>query len=137
LKSKDKDGVMQLVSEGHVIRTPSDLMKNPYILDFLGIPESDCLHETKFEEAIISNLQSFLLELGKGFAFIGRQKRLQFDEDYYYVDLVFYNCILKCYLLIAMLCGAPHKSLNVALPVMWRNQYASSYLSPLSHFYAT
>ncbi|OGS21407.1 MAG: hypothetical protein A2252_05495 [Elusimicrobia bacterium RIFOXYA2_FULL_39_19] len=105
LKSKNKDGVMTLSREGQIVRTPADLMKNPYILDFLDIPDSDCLHETKFEEAIISNLQSFLLELGKGFAFIGRQKRLQYDEDFYYVDLVFYNCILKCYLLIDLKSG--------------------------------
>ncbi len=105
LKSRDKDGVMALAREGQIIRTPSDVMKNPYILDFLGIPDSDRLHETKLEEAIISNLQSFLLELGKGFAFVGRQKRLQFDESFYYVDLVFYNCILKCYLLIDLKMG--------------------------------
>lgn len=106
LKSKDKEGVITLTREGQRIKIPADVMKNPYILDFLGIPDSDRLHETKFEEAIISNLQSFLLELGKGFAFVGRQKRLQFDEDYYYVDMVFYNCILKCYLLIDLKIGA-------------------------------
>jgi predicted nuclease of restriction endonuclease-like (RecB) superfamily len=105
LKSKDKDGVMALVRDGQTIKTPADVIKNPYILDFLGIPDSERLHETKLEEAIISNLQSFLLELGKGFAFVGRQKRLQFDEDFYYVDLVFYNCILKCYLLIDLKIG--------------------------------
>lgn len=105
LKSKDKKGVIALAREGQIIKTPADVMKNPYILDFLGIPDAERLHETKFEEAIISNLQSFLLELGKGFAFVGRQKRLQFDEDFYYVDIVFYNCILKCYLLIDLKIG--------------------------------
>ena len=105
LKSKDKEGVMALAREGQAIRTPADVIKNPYILDFLGLPDTERLHETKIEEAIISNLQSFLLELGKGFAFIGRQKRLQFDEDFYYVDMVFYNCILKCYLLIDLKIG--------------------------------
>ncbi|MDO8462279.1 MAG: PDDEXK nuclease domain-containing protein [Deltaproteobacteria bacterium] len=63
------------------------------------------MHESEIEKAIIANLQAFLLELGKGFAFIGRQKRLQFDDDFFYIDLVFYNCILKCYLLIDLKIG--------------------------------
>jgi predicted nuclease of restriction endonuclease-like (RecB) superfamily len=105
LKSSDKAGVMRLASQGQVLRTPADAIRNPYILDFLSIPEADSLHESALESAIIKNLQSFLLELGKGFAFVGRQKRLQFDADYVYVDLVFYNCILKCYLLIDLKMG--------------------------------
>lgn len=105
LKSHDKAGVMQLASEGQVLETAADTIRNPYILDFLGLPEADILHESALESAIIHNLQSFLLELGKGFAFVGRQKRLQFDADYFYVDLVFYNCILKCYLLIDLKIG--------------------------------
>ncbi len=105
LKSRDKAGVMQLAGEGQVLQTAADTIRNPYILDFLGIPEANVLHESALESAIIHNLQSFLLELGKGFAFVGRQKRLQFDTDYFYVDLVFYNCILKCYLLIDLKIG--------------------------------
>ena len=105
LKSKDKDGVMSLAREGQMVTSPSDIIKNPYILDFLGLPESERLLETTLENAIITNLQLFLLELGKGFAFVGRQKRLQFDEDFYFIDLVFYNCILKCYLLIDLKIG--------------------------------
>ncbi len=105
LKSRDKAGVMDLVREGQILKTPADAMRNPYILDFLGLPDSDALHESTIESAIIGNLQSFLLELGKGFAFVGRQKRLQFDQDFFYVDLVFYNCILKCYLLIDLKIG--------------------------------
>jgi predicted nuclease of restriction endonuclease-like (RecB) superfamily len=105
LKSKNKDGVMALSREGNVIRRPDDIIKNPYILDFLGLPDFECFYESVLEGAIISNLQNFLLEMGKGFAFVGRQKRLQFDENYYYVDLVFYNCILKCYLLIDLKIG--------------------------------
>ena len=77
-----------------------EVLKNPYVLEFLGLPENPVLHETQLESAIITQLQSFLLELGKGFAFVGRQKRLQFENKNYYLDLVFYNCILKCYLLI-------------------------------------
>ncbi|MCD4843284.1 MAG: PDDEXK nuclease domain-containing protein [Methanosarcinales archaeon] len=105
LKSRDKVGLMKLTREGHNPKNPIDTIKEPYILDFLGLPDSDVLHESKLEKAIISNLQSFLLELGKGFAFVGRQKRLQFDDDFFYIDLVFYNCILKCYLLIDLKIG--------------------------------
>lgn len=100
LKSRDKAGVMELACQGQKIGTPSDTIKNPYILDFLGLPDSEVLHESEIEKAVIDNLQSFLLELGKGFAFVGRQKRMQFDDDHFYIDLVFYNCILKFYLLV-------------------------------------
>ncbi len=105
LKSRNKAGVMDLAREGQIVKTPTDAIRNPYILDFLGLPDSDILHESEIEKAIINNLQSFLIELGKGFAFVGRQKRIQFDADYFYVDLVFYNCILKCYLLIDLKIG--------------------------------
>jgi len=105
LKSRDKDGVLALVHEGQTIKTPADTMKDPYVLDFLGIPYEQKLHESRLEKAIIDNLQSFLLELGKGFAFVARQKRLQYEDEFFYVDLVFYNCILKCYLLIDLKIG--------------------------------
>lgn len=105
LKSKNKAAVIALVRKGQAINSPVDAIKNPYILDFLGLPDSDVLHESKLEKAIIANLQSFLLELGKGFAFIGRQKRLQFGNKFFYIDLVFYNCILKCHLLIDLKIG--------------------------------
>ncbi len=105
LKSRDKAGVMDLASKGQKLAYPADTIKNPYILDFLGLPDSDVLHESEIEKAIIDNLQSFLLELGKGFAFVGRQKRLQFDDGFFYIDLVFYNCILKCFLLIDLKIG--------------------------------
>ena len=105
LKSRDKNGVMELTRSGHVVAQPADAIKNPYILDFLGLPDVPIFHESALEKAIIANLQSFLLELGKGFAFVGRQKRLQFDGNYFYIDLVFYNCILKCYLLIDLKIG--------------------------------
>ena len=100
LKSKDKEGIMQLAKKGHKIEIPSDIMKNPYILDFLGLPESEKLHESKLEEAIINNIQSFLLELGKGFAFVARQKRISTETKEFYIDLVFYNYHLKCFVLI-------------------------------------
>jgi predicted nuclease of restriction endonuclease-like (RecB) superfamily len=105
LKSSDKAGVMALTREGHTVKTPVDTIKEPYILDFLGLPDSKILHESDIEAAIIDNLQAFLLELGKGFAFVSRQKRIQFGEDFFYIDLVFYHCILKCYVLIDLKIG--------------------------------
>jgi len=105
LKSRNKAGAMELASQGQEFTSPSDTIKNPYILDFLGLPDAEVYHESDIEKAIIANLQSFLLELGKGFAFVGRQKRIQFEDEYFYVDLVFYNCILKCYLLIDLKVG--------------------------------
>ena len=80
-------------------------LKNPYVLEFLGLPEVSSLHEKQLESAIITHLQNFLLELGKGFAFVARQKRMRFEDTDLYVDLVFYNCILKCYLLIDLKIG--------------------------------
>jgi predicted nuclease of restriction endonuclease-like (RecB) superfamily len=105
LKSRDKAGVLALARKGMEIAHPIDAIKNPYVLDFLGLPDADVLHESELESAIINNLQAFLLELGKGFAFVARQKRIDFDGDFFYVDLVFYHCILKCYLLIDLKIG--------------------------------
>ena len=105
LKSRNKAGVMELARQGQALAKPVDALKNPYILDFLGLPDSEKFHESDLESAIIDNLQQFLLELGKGFAFVGRQKRMQFDADVFYIDLVFYNCILKCFLLIDLKIG--------------------------------
>ena len=105
LKSRNKAGVMEMTRQGLTVQKASDVLKHPYILDFLGMPDFEKFHESELEAAIIDNLQQFLLELGKGFAFVSRQKRMQFDSDYFYVDLVFYNCILKCYLLIDLKIG--------------------------------
>ncbi|MEA3414943.1 MAG: PDDEXK nuclease domain-containing protein [Thermodesulfobacteriota bacterium] len=105
LKSRDKNGVLKLATEGQTVKNPTDIIKEPYILDFLGLHDSKQIHESKLESAIIDNIQSFLLELGKGFAFVARQKRLQYEDEFFYVDLVFYNCILKCYLLIDLKIG--------------------------------
>ena len=84
---------------------PAELLKSPYVLEFLGLPDTPELHEIAFEQAIIDNLQSFLLELGKGFSFVARQKLLRFDDEDFYVDLVFYNFHLKCFLLIDLKIG--------------------------------
>lgn len=105
LKSRDKDGVRELATSGLALRRPIDILRDPYVLDFLDLPDVPRLHEADLEAAIIEKLQLFLLELGKGFAFVGRQKRLEYEDEYFYVDLVFYNCILKCYLLIDLKLG--------------------------------
>ncbi|MBF0365337.1 MAG: DUF1016 family protein [Oligoflexia bacterium] len=105
LKSKNKNGAMKLANEGNVVKTPIDTIKEPYVLDFLGLKDAEKFHESELESAIITHLQDFLLELGKGFAFVARQKRMEFGDEYFYVDLVFYNCILKCYLLIDLKMG--------------------------------
>jgi predicted nuclease of restriction endonuclease-like (RecB) superfamily len=95
-KSKDKTGVMKLATKGQEIAHASDVFKDPVIVEFLGLPESSRMVESDLEQALINNLQLFLLELGKGFAFVSRQERLTLDGDHLYVDLVFYHTILKC-----------------------------------------
>ena len=98
--SRNKDEVMRLATEGQTVEKPSDIIKNPLTLEFLGLKPDEAYSESKLENAIISKLQKFLLELGKGFLFEARQKRFTFDEENYYVDLVFYNRLLQCYVLI-------------------------------------
>lgn len=98
--SRDKDEVMRLAQEGNVIEKPTDIIKNPLTLEFLGLKPEAAYTETKLESAIIDKMQDFLLELGKGFLFDKRQRRFTFDEDHYYVDLVFYNRLLQCFVLI-------------------------------------
>lgn len=98
--SKDKGEVMRLATEGQVIEKPVDIIKNPITLEFLGLQPEAVYSENKLEGKIISKMQQFLLELGKGFLFETRQKRFTFDEENYYVDLVFYNRLLQCYVLI-------------------------------------
>lgn len=100
LKSRDKAGVLALANEGLVPARPLDAIKDPYVLEFLDLPESHRLVESRVEEALISRLQDFLLELGSGFAFIGRQVRLTLEGDHFYPDLVFYHVKLKCYVVI-------------------------------------
>jgi len=113
LKSRNKAGLLNLANEGQVIRKPADALKDPYVLDFLDLPDGPPLHESDLESAIIRQLQEFLLELGKGFAFVSRQKRLAYEDEHFYVDLVFYNCILKCYVLIDLKIGKlSHKDIG-------------------------
>jgi len=98
--SKDKDGVLKLSEHGVVISEAMDVVKDPYVLEFLNIPEELRMSESTLEQKIINNLQTFLLELGKGFSFVGRQYRITLANNHYYVDLVFYHRILKCFVLI-------------------------------------
>lgn len=98
--SKDKEGIMQLAHKGIVVQQPEDVIKQTYTLEFLGIPERKRYSEKDLEQRLIDNLQTFLLELGKGFAFIGRQYPLMINNHHYRIDLVFYHRILKCFVLI-------------------------------------
>ncbi|GAB1453240.1 PDDEXK nuclease domain-containing protein [Draconibacterium sp.] len=98
--SKGKDEIKKLSENGAIVQQPSDLIREPYILEFLKIPEPYYTSESDLETRIIDNLQHFLLELGKGFAFIGRQYRITLANRHHYVDLVFYHRILKCFVLI-------------------------------------
>ena len=100
LKSRDKAGVLQLASEGQTAEHPIDIIKDPYALEFLDLPESHRLVENELESALANHMQEFLLELGDGFAFVARQKRLTLDGDHFYADLVFYHVRLKCYVII-------------------------------------
>lgn len=103
--SKDKKGLLRLATKGQEIQQPTDIFKDPVVMEFLGLPESPRLVETDLEQKLIDNLQTFLLELGKGFAFVKRQERLTLEGDHFYVDLVFYHTILKCYVLIDLNTG--------------------------------
>ena len=98
--SRDKEGVRKLAREGQIITRPEDLLKEPLVLEFLGLEEKSGYSESDLEHAIIGRLEHFLLEMGKGFLFEARQRRFTFDEDHYFVDLVFYNRLLRCYVLI-------------------------------------
>ena len=104
-KSRDKAGLMRLATKGHEIQRPEDVFKDPVVIEFLGLPESHRLVESNLEEALITNLQLFLLELGKGFAFVSRQERITLEGDHFYIDLVFYHTVLKCHVLIDLKVG--------------------------------
>ena len=103
--SKDKKGVLQLAKKGQIIEKEEDIIKDPYVLEFLGIPAQYQYTEKELEQRLIDNLQMFLLELGKGFAFVSRQYRITLNNNHFYVDLVFYHTILKCYVLIDLKVG--------------------------------
>jgi predicted nuclease of restriction endonuclease-like (RecB) superfamily len=98
--SRDKTGIKRLAAEGQIVTRPEDVLNEPLVLEFLGLEEKSGFSETDLESALIDHLEKFLLELGKGFLFEARQRRFTFDEDHYFVDLVFYNRLLRCYVII-------------------------------------
>lgn len=103
--SRDQEGVRRLADQGQLVSRPEDLLKESYVLEFLGLDEKTTYSESDLETAIIDKLEHFLLELGKGFLFEARQKRFTFDEEHFFVDLVFYNRLLRCYVLIDLKIG--------------------------------
>ena len=102
---KDKEAILKLSQEGQIIESEEDFARNPYVFEFLNFPENYQYTESEIEKAIIDNLQHFLLEMGKGFAFMGRQQRITLNNRHYFVDLVFYHVKLKCYVLIDLKIG--------------------------------
>ena len=100
--TSNKEKVLTLSKKGNEISKPEDLIKDPYVFEFLGIPENKPTMESKLEKALVNQLGNFILELGKGFMFVGTQQRVTFNNVHYYVDMVFYNKILKCYFLIEL-----------------------------------
>ncbi|GAU76045.1 YhcG family protein [Fusibacter sp. 3D3] len=105
LSSRDKKSVKTEASAGSNQVTPNEVIKDPYVLEFLGIDKYEKLYESDLEEKLLSHLQEFLLELGRGFSFVGRQKRFYIDGENFFIDLVFYNYILKCFVLIDLKIG--------------------------------
>ncbi|MDR6969500.1 putative nuclease of restriction endonuclease-like (RecB) superfamily [Flavobacterium arsenatis] len=103
--SRDKEEIQRLSEKGLIVEKPKDIIKDPYILEFLGLPEKHSYSESDLEEEIINKLEHFLLELGNGFTFVSRQKRITFDDKHFRIDLVFYNRILKCFVLIDLKIG--------------------------------
>ena len=103
--SRDKDKIVQLAKEGQLMETASDIVKDPYVLEFLGLEEKSGYSENDLETRLIDNLQKFLLELGAGYTFVARQKRFTFDEDHFRVDLVFYNRLMRCFVLFDLKIG--------------------------------
>jgi predicted nuclease of restriction endonuclease-like (RecB) superfamily len=103
--SRDKDKIVMLAEQGDEPFTPSDLVKDPYVLEFVGLPERGSFHESDLEQALMDRLQIFLLELGRGFFFVARQKRLTIEGDHFYIDLVFYHRTLRCFVLVDLKVG--------------------------------
>ena len=105
LSSRNKEAVSQEIKTIEEAKTPEDIIRDPYVLEFLGLSPNDDFFESNLEQALITHLQKFLLELGRGFSFVARQKRITFDGRHFWIDLVFYNYILKCFVLIDLKIG--------------------------------
>lgn len=105
LSSKNKEQVAEKIQTLEPAKKPEDVIRDPYVLEFLGLKSNDDFYESDLEQALITHLQKFLLELGRGFSFVARQKRITFDGRHFRIDLVFYNYILKCFVLIDLKVG--------------------------------
>lgn len=105
LSSKNKENISAEIAKLEPPRTPRDIVRDPYVLEFLGFHPSDDFYESDLEQALITHLQKFLLELGRGFAFIARQQHISFDNEHFYIDLVFYNYLLRCFVLVDLKIG--------------------------------
>jgi predicted nuclease of restriction endonuclease-like (RecB) superfamily len=103
--SRDKEGVQALAEQGAEVFAPTDLIRDPYVLEFTGLPQRGSWQESDLEQALIERLQQFLLELGRDFFFVARQKRLTLDGDHFYIDLVFYHRTLRCFVLLDLKVG--------------------------------
>jgi predicted nuclease of restriction endonuclease-like (RecB) superfamily len=127
--SRDREGVLALAEKGHEIQQPSDLIKDPYVLEFTGLPQSERYLESDLEQALIDKLREFLLELGKGFAFMARQQRITLDGKHYWIDLVFYNRLTHSFVLIDLKVGAlTHQDLGQMQ--MYVNYYQREITAP-------
>lgn len=124
-KSRDKDQVLALARQGQVVATPADVLKEPLVLEFLDLKEKPFWQERDLEQDIIERLGDFLLELGKGFCFVARQKRLTLEGDHFYVDLVFYNRLLRCFVLLDLKLGKlTHQDLGqMQMYVNWFDRF--------------
>jgi predicted nuclease of restriction endonuclease-like (RecB) superfamily len=103
--SRNGSQVLRLAKEGQLLQKPQDAIKDPYILEFIGLPEQSAYSESELEQKLIEKLENFMLELGSGFTFVARQQRISFDEKHFRIDLVFYNRILRCFVLIDLKIG--------------------------------
>ena len=127
--SRDREGVLALAEKGHEIQQPSDLIKDPYVLEFTGLPQSERYLESDLEQALIDKLREFLLELGKGFAFMARQQRITLDGQHYWIDLVFYNRLTRSFVLIDLKVGTlTHQDLGQMQ--MYVNYYQREITTP-------
>lgn len=122
LLSKNKAKVHELAQKGQLIEKPEDVVKDPYILEFLGFEEQSVFSESELEQRLIDKLEHFLLELGKGYTFVARQKRITLDENHFYIDLVFYNRLLKAFVLVDLKIGTL-KHQDIGQMMMYVNYY--------------
>ncbi len=120
--SRNKDKIKELSEKGLIIERPQDAIKDPYILEFIGLPEQNVYSESDLEQKLIDKLEHFLLELGTGFTFVARQKRISFDDKHFRIDLVFYNRILRCFVLIDLKVGEL-KHQDIGQMLMYVNYY--------------